>query len=157
MIRENRSMKLPGNCLTTAMGILPHVDPDTALRLALSLDIPFWPQLPRLSFYEDMYAQVSEHLPGIKLDFNAKVIRFNINDFYEELPAYIDNWEDPDYFRLSPRYARVYQRFLAEDLAHYPAIRGQSIGPVSFGLKIIDEKQAPIIYNDEVRGSSMIL
>ncbi len=152
MIKEGRFVKLPGNCLTTAMGILPHVDPEAALRLALSLNIPFWPQLPRLSFYEDMYTQVSEHLPGIKLDFNAKVIRFNVNDFYEELPAYIENWEDPDYFHLSPQYARVYRRFLAEDLAAYPAIRGQSIGPVSYGLKIIDEKQAPIIYNDEVRG-----
>lgn len=144
-------MKLPGNCLTTAMGILPHTDPEAALKLALSLDIPFWPQLPKLSFYEDMYVQVSEHLPGIKLDFNAKDIRFHIDDFYKELPGCIENWEDPTYFRLSPEYARVYQRFLAEDLAHYPAIRGQSIGPISFGLKITDEKQTPIIYNDEVR------
>ncbi len=66
-----------------------------------------------------MYTQVSEHLPGIKLDFNAKVIRFNINDFYEELPAYIENWEDPDYFHLSPGYTRVYRRFLDKELAHY--------------------------------------
>ena len=40
---------------TTAMGILPHIEIDAALDLALSVDIPFWPQLPRVSFYEDMY------------------------------------------------------------------------------------------------------
>jgi hypothetical protein len=39
-------MKLEGNCMTTAMGIMPHTDVDRALDLALTLDIPFWPQLP---------------------------------------------------------------------------------------------------------------
>lgn len=41
------------------MGIMPHTNVERALELALSLDIPFWPQLPNLSFYEDMYAQTS--------------------------------------------------------------------------------------------------
>ena len=49
------------------MAILPHDQPEPALELALSLDIPFWPQLPHLSFYEDMYVQAGEHFPGILL------------------------------------------------------------------------------------------
>ena len=56
-----RLTNLPGNCLTTAMGILPHPTIEDALELALTLDIPFWPQLPKYSFFEDMYVQVSEH------------------------------------------------------------------------------------------------
>jgi len=60
-------MQLEGNCQTTAMGIMPHTDVDRALELALSLDIPFWPQLPKVNFFEDMYAQVSQHFPGIIL------------------------------------------------------------------------------------------
>jgi hypothetical protein len=43
---------LPGKALTTAMGILPHIDLPMAQQLALSLDIPFWPQLPHLRFRE---------------------------------------------------------------------------------------------------------
>ena len=39
-------MKLEGNCQTTAMGIMPHTDVEKALELSLSLDIPYWPQLP---------------------------------------------------------------------------------------------------------------
>ena len=27
--------------------------------------VPFWPQLPLLSYYEDMYVQASEQVPGI--------------------------------------------------------------------------------------------
>ena len=67
---KTKSAKSPfqANCGTTAMGIMPHRDIERALKLTLSLDIPFWPQLPHLSFYEDMYAQFSEHFPGIIID-----------------------------------------------------------------------------------------
>ena len=54
---------IPGNLRTTAMAILPHDDVEAALQLALSLDIPFWPQLPHVSYYEDMYVQAMEYFP----------------------------------------------------------------------------------------------
>ena len=53
-------MPIPGNLLATAMAIMPHTDVDRALNTALSLDVPFWPQLPNYSYYEDMYVQASE-------------------------------------------------------------------------------------------------
>jgi hypothetical protein len=37
-------------------------------RLAASIDIPAWPQLPRRSFHESMYVQYSPSLPAIVLD-----------------------------------------------------------------------------------------
>ena len=61
-------LNLPGKCQTTAMGIMPHNDVERVLNLALSLDIPFWPQLPNINFYEDMYAQVSQNFPRIIID-----------------------------------------------------------------------------------------
>ena len=56
------------------MGIMPHTDVERALELALGLDIPFWPQLPRVSFYEDMYVQASENFPGMVVDLEAQRI-----------------------------------------------------------------------------------
>ncbi|HOB29610.1 MAG: hypothetical protein WAQ32_00400 [Dethiobacteria bacterium] len=144
-------MKLEGNCLTTAMGILPHRDVEQALQLSLSLDIPFWPQLPGVSFYEDMYAQVSEHFPGITLDLKRREIWFSLEQFHRELEEYLAHWDDESYFRLSPRYSAVYHNFLKKDLSPYPSIRGQSIGPVSFGLKIQDHERRPMIYHEDVR------
>ena len=70
------------NCLTTAMGILPHADIERALEAALSLDIPFWPQLPKVSYYEDMYVQALEHFPGARIDPAAKKILFDLGRFY---------------------------------------------------------------------------
>jgi len=142
---------IPGNLLTTAMAILPHDRVEPALELALSLDIPFWPQLPHLNYYEDMYVQAAEHFPGILLFPETERIRFDTNKFYEELPELLEKWEDLSYFDISPAYSAVYHRFLEMDLSGYPAIRGQLEGPVSFGLKVLDENDRPLIFNDEVR------
>ena len=142
---------IPGNLHTTAMGILPHDQVDPALELALSVDIPFWPQLPHVSYYEDMYVQAGEHFPGMVLLPEKNSLRFDTNKFYEELPELLDRWSDLDYFDISPAYSAVYHRFLELDLSGYVAIRGQMEGPVSFGLKVLDENDRPIIFNDEVR------
>jgi len=136
---------------TTAMGILPHTDVEAALALAMSVDIPFWPQLPRTSFYEDMYAQASEGLPGAVLDLENERVTFDTARFYDELLGYAEASQDPAYFSLSPAYSAVYQRFLALDFRDRVAIRGQMIGPISFGLKIADEARRPIIYNSDVK------
>ncbi len=142
---------IPGNLLTTAMAILPHDEVEAALQLALTLDIPFWPQLPHVSYYEDMYVQAAEHFPGIVLLPEQNSLRFDTSRFYEELPEMLEHWDDLAYFDISPTYSVVYHRFLALDLSGYPAIRGQLEGPVSFGLKILDENDRPVIFNDEVR------
>lgn len=144
-------MKLEGNCQTTAMGIMPHTDIEKALEVALSLDIPFWPQLPRTGFFEDMYVQISEHFPGIIVDTDKRLISFSIDKFYSEMDEFMNHWDDETYFRLSPQYSAVFHRFLEKDLSAYQYIRGQSIGPVSFGLKILDENKKSMIYYDEVK------
>jgi hypothetical protein len=115
------------------------------------VDIPFWPQLPRVSYYEDMYAQASEGFPGITLDVQNERVVFDTARFYDELLAYAEASQDPLYFSLSPHYSTVYHRFLELDLRDRVAIRGQTIGPISFGLKVTDEARKPIIYNDDVR------
>jgi len=133
------------------MGILPHTDLERALKLALSVDIPFWPQLPRLSYYEDMYVQVSENFPGVKIDIENRRIDFNTQRFYSELESFAERMDDPEIYRLSPAYSVAYHRFLQEDLSGFAAIRGQIEGPVSYGLSVKDEEGRPIIYNEEVR------
>ena len=56
--------KMPGNLLTTAMAVMPHTDVKCALETALSMDVPFWPQLPNFSYTEDMYVQGRRTFPG---------------------------------------------------------------------------------------------
>ncbi len=144
-------MAIPGNLLTTAMAVMPHRDVDRALEKAFSLDVPFWPQLPLLNYYEDMYVQASEGFPGILLDLEERTLRFSMEKFALELEDVLAHFEEPEYFDISPTYSVVYHRFLESDLAGRPAIRGQLEGPVSFGLNIHDQNNRPILFDDTVR------
>ncbi len=144
-------MSLPGNLLTTAMGVMPHKDIDRAMEMALSMDIPFWPQLPLVNYYEDMYVQASEHFPGILLDLEARTLKFSHEKFGAELEEVLARYEDPEYFDISPAYSVVYHRFLEMDLSDRPAIRGQLEGPISFGFNVVDERGRPILFDDTVR------
>ena len=143
--------KIPGNLLTTAMAVMPHTDVDRALEMALSLDVPFWPQLPNYSYYEDMYVQAAEHFPGIILDIEKRTLRFSMDKFADELETTLLNFDDPDMFDISETYSAVYHRFLSIELAGRPAIRGQLEGPISFGFNILDQDDRPILFDDTVR------
>ena len=144
-------MPIPGNLLTTAMAVMPHKDVDRALALALSLDIPFWPQLPRVSYYEDMYVQASEHFPGIVLDLEKRTLRFFLDKFVAEYEEALNRSEEPAYWDVSETYSVVYHRFLKMDLSASPAIRGQLEGPISFGMNVLDQDGRPLLFDDTVR------
>ncbi len=144
-------MTIPGNLLTTAMAVMPHTDVDRALEVALSTDIPFWPQLPLYSYYEDMYVQASEHFPGTLLDMKKRTLRFSMDKFMVELEAAMAHFDEPEYFDISRTYSVVYHRFLDLDLSDRPAIRGQLEGPISFGFNVVDQDDRPILFDDTVR------
>jgi hypothetical protein len=133
------------------MAVMPHTDVDRALEMALSLDVPFWPQLPNYSYYEDMYVQAAEHFPGIILDIDKRTLRFSLDNFAAELEGALLHFEDPIYFDVSETYSAVYHRFLELDLSDRPAIRGQLEGPISFGFNILDQDERPILFDDTVR------
>ena len=137
--------------MTTAMAVMPHTDVNRALETALSLDVPFWPQLPNFSYYEDMYVQAAEHFPGIILNVSERTLRFSMDRFAEEFEETLARFDDPGYFDVSETYSAVYHRFLSMDLADRPAIRGQLEGPVSFGFNILDQEERPILFDDTVR------
>ncbi len=145
------NLRIPGNLLTTAMAVMPHTDVERALETALSLDVPFWPQLPNYSYYEDMYVQAAEHFPGIVLDLEKRTLRFSMEKFTDELEEALLHFDDPDYFDVSETYSAVYHRFLAMNLSDRPAIRGQLEGPISFGFNVLDQDERPILFDDTVR------
>jgi len=144
-------LTIPGNLLTTAMAVMPHTDIERALQVALSLDVPFWPQLPNYSYYEDMYVQAAEHFPGIVVDAQKRTLRFSMDKFIEELEEALSHFEEPRYLDISESYSAVYHRFLSLDLSKRAAIRGQLEGPISFGFNILDQDERPILFEDSVR------
>jgi hypothetical protein len=147
----NQRLCFSGDLSTTAMGIMPHEDIDRALALAMTMDIPFWPQLPRVSYYEDMYVQAMEHFPGVVIDEENMRIQVDTARFMEEIEDYFEKGVDERFFALSGKFAQVYRRFLSLDTSDCRSIRGQIISPVSMTLKITDENGKPIVYNEDIR------
>jgi hypothetical protein len=144
-------MTIPGDLHTTAMAVMPHTHVDRALDLALTMDIPFWPQLPHVSYTEDMYVQAAEHFPGILLDMGNRTLRFSMEKFILEFEETMAHFDEPEYFDISKEYSVVYHRFLEMDFSDRPAIRGQLEGPISFGLNVVDQDKKPILFNDTIR------
>ena len=54
----------------TAIGSWPHKDIEKITNLVFDnfKEIPSWPQLPKLGFFENMYVQYSQGLPSIVID-----------------------------------------------------------------------------------------
>ncbi|MBW1765152.1 MAG: hypothetical protein JRJ23_10525, partial [Deltaproteobacteria bacterium] len=124
---------------------------DRALDMAMTLDVPFWPQLPNYNYYEDMYVQAAEHFPGILLDIQGRTLKFSMDKFINEFEETLTRFDDPEYFDVSETYSVVYHRFLAQNLSDRPAIRGQLEGTISFGFNILDQDERPILFDDTVR------
>jgi hypothetical protein len=136
---------------TTAMAILPHQDPQRALELAFSLDIPFWPQLPNLSYAEDTYVQTVLGMPGVEVDYQGLRILFDEDAFYEGLEEYLSLDPHHDAFAVNPEDSVTYAGFLERASSDFPALRGQFMGPISLSLMVKDDEGKPIIYRDDAR------
>ncbi len=145
--------------LPVTVGSLPHSDLDSAWELILSRtpELPAWPQLPRRSFFENMYVQYSELFPGLQVDEDNERIwvdrQGELDPALEQLyAAYID--EELAHGAISSAYAAGLAELPAEELSSAQAIKGHVTGPISWGLTVTDEKRRPILY-DEVLADAL--
>lgn len=138
------------NCLPTIIGTMPHTDPAQACRLVTRFlkDIPAWPQLPKRSFLENMYAQFGENFPGITIE-EGRVYVKRTADFDSQLEqlyaAYLAN--DATGYGISGEYAAGLHNMLASSIPSR-AVKGHITGPFSWGLTVTDENKKSIIYDD---------
>jgi methionine synthase II (cobalamin-independent) len=137
--------------LATAIGSVPQTDPAEACSLVLAhlQDIPAWPQLPNRSFWENMYAQFSEGLPGaviseksVYVDRTRDLVR-PLQDLYDD---YLKN--DIDKYAIGPEKAPGLYEFLRRKPKPGFAVKGQITGPISFGLLVKDQDRRPILYDE---------
>jgi methionine synthase II (cobalamin-independent) len=146
---------IPGvTTMITGIGSFPYTDIDKALDLIFTTcgKIPFWPQLPKRSFYENMYTTFLEGVPCIKIDESKGAVFMDttetegIEEFYENFGG-----DNLDAFALTEKTAPGFLGFLKRlgetgNGADY--VKAQLTGPFSMGLGLPDENGKPIIYND---------
>jgi len=120
--------------------------------------IPFWPQLPKRSYLENMYTQYSEGVPGVIINEKDRTIHVDISEALAgEIEKAYERYlsDDVEYFAISPKHAEGFYEFMnrvgsAGD-KKFAFLKGQVTGPVSFGLAVLDQKKQAIFYNQELQ------
>ena len=144
-------------CLATAIGSLPHKDPEQAVKVVLQNipNAPTWPQLPAIGLNEQMEAQYSESIPRVVLDHEKGRMYIDTSgdtsadlaEFYEKYCA-----DDFEAFRITSAFSQgIYALESALEAAGgtRPFVKVQTTGPLSFGLSVVDQNKRAIYYNAE--------
>ncbi len=142
----------------TGIGSVPFTDLQETVALILETlpQIPYWPQMVRLGYLEEMAAQAARGLPGLKVDETQRHVGL-----------------DPDLPR-EEALARFYEVILSGELSSFafeaqeaqgffalleavasrgcpcPALKGQVSGPVTFAGVIKDTTGKPILFDQEL-------
>lgn len=149
-------MNIKGKFLTTGIGSLPYLNAEKSVAdICSKFDIPFWPQLPKRGFKENMYVQFAEGLPCLVIDEKDRKIYIDTSkDLSEGLGKLYEIYLSGDYggLGIARDFAEGLYAFLDGAKRFNPDYsKGQVTGPVSFGLSVVDEKGKSIIYNDALK------
>lgn len=157
-------MKLKHNFEITGIGSLPYEDEGEACDIVFSnfRRIPFWPQLVKKSFSEDMMVQFSERMPGIGVNLKEKRIFIdrnrNIKKEIDELNERYES-EDLDYFSFSEDYAGGFYEYMHRlrdlDMTMFDYLKGQITGPVSFAFGVCDGDDVPLFFDKQLCEASV--
>jgi methionine synthase II (cobalamin-independent) len=144
------SARLEWGCLPTAIGSMPHTNPDEACSIVMKYlsDIPAWPQLPRRSPQENMVIQFSEGFPGVIIKGDKIHVEPSANFESELEQIYIDCEQDnAREYDISTEYAAGLHTFLSEATGS-KIVKGQVTGPVTWGLRVTRQDGLGILYDD---------
>jgi len=142
---------------TTGIGSLPHRDPEEACRLVLdTCDIPFWPQLPNLSFKESMVSQYSEGLPCIRVDEQKETVWIEKNN--DEIMKFYETCSEDCTIAVSEKYANGLFAFLKTiDKKQFQVLKGHVTGPLTFSLGLKDSEKRFVYFDEELREICLML
>ncbi|MBF0558299.1 MAG: hypothetical protein HQL08_05925 [Nitrospirae bacterium] len=144
---------------TTGIGSFPHANAEDACELVLrTFDIPFWPQLPNISFRESMIAQYSEGMPYLKVDERKESV-WLMRDESDELDRFYESCTEDSRIAVSEDYARGLHTFLKVIKGRrFKLLKGHVTGPVTFTLGLKDNNGRLIYFDEELREiASMLL
>jgi len=144
--------------MTTGIGSLPHREAREAVELSLNaLDAPFWPQLPAVSFLEQMIPQYCEGMPSVRLDPVAESVWFERDE--EEIERFYEtSGEDAARVAISDDYSKGFYSFMdAVKGRRFKFLKGHITGPLTFTLGLKDRQGNLLYYDEELREIALML
>jgi hypothetical protein len=142
----------------TGIGSVPFTDARETVALILETlpQIPYWPQMVHLGFFEDMTAQSARGLPALKLDTENRIVQMDPNlprdealaQFYEAILS-----GDLSPFAFAEQDALGFFALLDAVAAQgcaCPFLKGQVSGPLTFAGVVKDAEGKAILYDREL-------
>jgi methionine synthase II (cobalamin-independent) len=142
----------------TGIGSVPFTDPEEAVALILEHlpQVPYWPQMVRLGYPEEMVPQAVRGLPSLRVDVASRTVLVDpdqprdlaLGQFYE---AILSGEMDP--FALEHEEARGFFALLTAVASRddgCQALKGQLSGPVTLAGIVKDQDGKPILYDREM-------
>jgi methionine synthase II (cobalamin-independent) len=162
--------RFEGNCRPCLIGSLPLTDYVLAARLVWehTPEIPLWVQLPRVPG-ESMTRQFAAGMPGLVeeggrafVDAAGPDFEKSLLGFYEEALALQDEAAELDNsrFAMAPDAAGGFFELIRQAAGRTPpplALKGQIVGPVSFGTSLCDRNGKAIFYDPQLRDAAVRL
>jgi methionine synthase II (cobalamin-independent) len=159
-----------GKGLPLLIGSLPLTDHAQAAELVWqhTPEIPLWIQLPKLSG-ENITSQFAFGLAGLQesegrlfIDTSAGDFEDNLIRFYEDVLSLQGPDSDLDHtrFAMSPDSARGFFELIERVPMRTPvplALKGQIVGPVTFGTSVCDQHGKAIFYEPQLRDAAVKL
>lgn len=164
-------------CIATGVGSLPFRDAEEACLKILKLYpvAPYWPQLPKINFLENMSAQFSEHIPNEIVDYeNEKIWIDTEKDYIKNLDEFYIKYTSKkiDNFAISSNRAKGFYKFIEIMSGKYcddikvlsnvnnirgdiKYIKGQVTGPITLGFSLLDQDRKPIFYNNIIQDTAV--
>jgi hypothetical protein len=142
----------------TGIGTVPFTDPQETVSLIIKTlpQVPYWPQMVRLGFWEEMIAQAGRGLAALKIDESARTVELDpglardeaLAQFYEAVlggelePFAMEEKEAHGFFALL--------RAVAAEQSPCRALKGQLAGPVTFAGMVKDSDGKAILFDREL-------
>lgn len=153
-------MNIQPQCQATAIGSLPHTNVEVALNVLFdTLDVPIWPQLPKLGLHEQMEIQYSQGMPRVVIDEEKRRMYIDTSgDYSDDLAAFYEGYMkaeetgDCSAATITPEFSAgipALEARLKKLGKKLPLLKVQTTGPISFALTITDENKRAIYYNEE--------
>ncbi|MBL7220196.1 MAG: hypothetical protein ISS69_08785 [Phycisphaerae bacterium] len=146
--------------MTTGIGSVPMADPDAGAAFVLDagVSIPFWPQLPKRGFREQIIPQYAAAMPCVTIDDDEQRVTFSTAGKPAQLQAFYEAYlsEDLEPFALTSESAAGFGAMLRKAAGQtWPIVKGHVIGPITFAVGIANADKHLLYSDAELRDAAV--
>lgn len=139
---------------TTAIGSVPYLEVEKAIQGMIGLNIPAYPQMVKVSPWEDMFLGALDGLPALIVNRETHTVRAKRSNRENDLADFYSKFMsgDREFLALAPEASQGYQAFLnfAKSNVDYGPdfLKTQVIGPLTFGQMVMMEDERNALVDD---------